>query len=458
MLNLSHYSVKQLFAITIIGIMMMMESIDTNILNVAIPSMSEALQVTPLSLKIAITSYLISLSIFIPISGYLADKFGTKNILMLSIFTFGLSSLLCGMATNVPELVCFRTLQGIAGALLVPVGRLLMLKIFPKQELVKVYMFISMPLLLGPLLAPYIGGLLVTYFNWRFIFYVNIPFAVLTLLATMRYVDNYKQETKPFNWPSFITLAVFLAAVAFWLDTAIDIASFSQQIINFLVIAIALVFYLMIELRSPHKIVNYNLFKIRTYKICFLSSAISRITLGARSFVIVLYLQLALTMTPIDSGFLISSMALGYLFSRIFISQFLKRLRFRNMLNICNFGTVIGTVLLCFIQEANAFAFAVIIAIGFFSAVVLLLLNVLCFTDVGSDEYASATSLNSTTQQLFVSMGVSLAAGSLYLFNYFYGTFSVESFRAVFILIAVIMLIGQWPFLKLRNTDGDNLV
>ena len=458
MIKLAHYSTKQLYAIGIIGIMMMMESIDTNILNVAIPSMSQSLQVTPLHLKIAITSYLISLSIFTPISGCLADKFGTKNILILSIFSFGLSSFLCGMAHTLPQLVCFRILQGAAGALLVPVGRLLMLKVFPKQDLVKVYMFISMPLLLGPLLAPYIGGLLVTYFNWRYIFYVNVPFTIVTLYATVRYVENFTQETKPFNWPSFFMLAIFLAATAYWLDTAIDIASFSAQLINAAVIFIALLAYLFIELRSTHKIVNYHLFNIRTYQLCFLSSAISRITLGARSFVIVLYLQLALTMSAVDSGFLISSMAVGYLLSRIFISKFLKTLRFKKMLNICNLGTVIGTLLLCFVQDTNAFAFIVIIAIGFFSAVVLLLLNVLCFADVGPEAYASATSLNSTTQQLFVAIGVTLAAGLLYLFNYFYGTFSIYSFYAVFIVITVITFIGQWPFWKLRDSDGDNLV
>lgn len=457
MLQLSSYSTKQLFAVIIIGTMMMMESIDTNILNVAIPAMAQSLGVSTLSLKLPITSYLISLSVFIPISGYLADKFGTKIILMIAIFSFGLFSLLCGWATSLLQLICFRTLQGVSGALLVPVGRLLMLRVFNKQELVKVYMFISMPLLLGPLLAPYIGGLFVSHLSWRFIFYVNVPFALLMLLATLRFVDNYTQPTQPFNWPSFITLALFLASTAYWLDTS-EITSMTIQLMIIMVILLTLALYIGIESKSTHKIIHFQLFKIRTYRLCFFSSAISRITLGARAFLIVLYLQLALTMSPTESGLLISSMAIGYLFSRIFIARYLKRVGFKKALLWSNIGTCLATVLLCFIEQANLFAWMVMIALGFFSAVILLLLNVLCFSDIEDEKYAAATSLNSTTLQLFVSLGVSIAAWGIHLFNYSFGDFTQTSFRAIFIGIAIISLLGQIPFLKLQNSDGSNLL
>lgn len=271
MLQLSNYSTKQLFAVIIIGTMMMMESIDTNILNVAIPAMAQSLGIPSLSLKLPITSYLISLSVFIPISSYLADRFGTKIILMIAIFSFGLFSFLCGWATSLLQLTCFRALQGVAGALLVPVGRLLMLRVFSKQELVKVYMFISMPLLLGPLLAPYIGGVLVSHLSWRFIFYVNIPFALLMLFATLRFVDNYTQSTEPFNWLSFIPLALFLAITAYWLDTTSEITSSINQLLILMLIIISFVIYLFIERKSTHQIIHFKLFKIRTYRLCFLA-------------------------------------------------------------------------------------------------------------------------------------------------------------------------------------------
>jgi len=458
MLPFSSYSPKQIATILIIGTMMMMESIDTNILNVTIPCIAQSLQAPILSIKLAIVSYLISLSVFIPISGYLSDRFGTKKILILSIGSFGLFSLLCGTATTLWELVCFRVLQGAAGALLVPVGRLLMLKVFPKSELVKVYMFISIPLLLGPLLAPGVGGLLVSYFNWRYIFYVNVPFAALTLLATFRYVDNYQLPTKRFQWVSFGWLVLLLASLTYWLETMIEFASLFQQTVNLATIAISLFFYVKMERKAEHKIINYHLFTIRTYQICFLSSAISRIALGARSFLIILYLQIPLHISPAKSGFLTSSMAVGYLFSRIFINKCLKRFGFKKALLWCNIGTVFSTLLLCFLRNLDVFAFLVIIAVGFFSAVILLLLNVLCFAEVPPEEYAPATSLNSTTQQLFVAAGVSLAAGAMYLFNSFFEAFSIHAFEWAFVVFALVSLIGQIPFLKLQDSDGENLI
>lgn len=437
---------------------MMMESIDTNIITVAIPVMAQSLGVTPLSIKLAITSYLISLSIFIPISGFLADKFGTKRILILAIVGFGISSMCCGLANSLLQLVTFRFMQGLFGALLVPVGRLLMLKVFDKQDLVKVYMMISMPLLLGPLVAPYLGGLLVSVLSWRFIFYVNLPFSILALLATFNAVDNYTQKVVKFNWASFIFLALFLASLAYWLDTALDMASWHAQLINLGVSCVALLIYLKIEFSSEHRIINYDLFKIKTYQICFWSSALSRIALGARGFTLVLYLQLALKITPLTSGFLISWMAAGYLLSRIAISKLLKPLGFKRMLTISNIGTSLSMLMFCFIHEANLYAVLVIIANGFFSAVILLLLNVLCFADVRSEDYASATGLNSTTQQLFFALGVAVGASSIYIFNKVYVvSFGHYTFISCFILISFIGFFGQIFYNKLEQNAGENL-
>lgn len=454
----SNYSLKQWTIICIIGVMMMMESIDTNIITVAIPVMAQSLGVTPLSIKLAITSYLISLSIFIPISGFLADKFGTKKVLILAIVGFGISSMCCGLANSLLQLVIFRFMQGLFGALLVPVGRLLMLKVFDKQDLVKVYMMISMPLLLGPLVAPYLGGLLVSVLSWRFIFYVNLPFSILALLATFYAVDNYTQRVVKFNWASFIFLALFLASLAYWLDTALDMASWHAQLINLGVSCVALLIYLKIEFSSEHRIINYDLFKIKTYQICFWSSALSRIALGARGFTLVLYLQLALKITPLASGFLISWMAAGYLLSRVAISKLLKPLGFKRMLTISNIGTSLSMLMFCFIHEANFYAVLVIITNGFFSAVILLLLNVLCFADVKAENYASATGLNSTTQQLFFALGVAVGASSIYIFNKIYTVnFGHYTFISCFILISFIGFFGQVFYNKLEQNSGESL-
>lgn len=458
MFKLPKYTLKQFMIITIIGTMMMMESIDTNIITVAIPSIAKGFAIPPLNVKLAIISYLISLSIFIPISGYLSDKFGSKNILIISITGFGLSSLLCGISSSLVQLVICRFLQGIFGALMTPVGRLLMLKAFSKADLVKVFMLISMPLLLGPLLAPYIGGVLISYLSWHYIFYVNVPFSLLALGATLLYVDNYKQEVQKFNWLSFAFLGIFLATLAFWLDTALEMASFKQQLVNLTITLLALIAYLKVELSSSNKIVNYKLFKIKTYSLCFWSSAISRASLGARGFSLMLYLQIALKMTPLESGFLISWMALGYLFSRIVVSRYLKFFGFKRMLTLCNIGTFISMLMFCFIHQSGPFAIAVIVANGFFSAIIPLLIYVLCYADVPSEDYASATGLMGTTQQLFFAAGVTFAAACIYVCNKIYTlSFGSYTFITVFIIIALFGFAGQIFFNKLSSESGVKL-
>lgn len=184
---------------------------------------------------------------------------------------------------------------------------------------------------------------------------------------------------------------------------------------------------------------------------------ISRISLGARNFTLALYLQIALELSPLASGTLISSMAIGYLFSRLFINQYMKRLGFKKIIISCNIGATIGTLLFCFIFNANLFSYAIMILVGFFTAIVLLLLNVLCFTDVPPEDFASATSLNSTTQQLFVAVGVSFAAASLYCLNLIFEPFSIHVFQCFFILLTIISLLGHLVFIKLRTLDGNNL-
>lgn len=459
MFKLPNYTLKQFMIIAIIGSMMMMESIDTNILTVAIPSIASNLGTTPLNIKLAIVSYFVSLSVFIPISGYLSDRFGSRNILLISTAGFGLSSLLCGGSSSLVELVIFRFLQGIFGALTVPVGRLLMLKVFSKPELVKVFMLISMPLLLGPLLAPYLGGLLVSYYNWHYIFYVNIPFSLLALIATFKFVDNYRQEVKKFNWRSFVALGVFLSILALWLDTAFDITDIYQHLLYITLIVVTLIIYLKIELNSDNRIVNYQLFKIKTYNLCFWSSAISRITLGARSFALILYLQMSLKITPLESGFLTSWMALGYLLSRIVVSKLLKHLGFKKMLTICNIGTFISMLMFCLIDKPDTFAIVIIVANGFFSAVIPLLIYVLCYADVPNTHHASATGLMSTTQQLFFAAGVTLSAGCIFICNKLYKVnYGSQTFMTVFVVIAMIGLIGQFCFNQLSTESGQKMV
>jgi MFS family permease len=215
---LKGYTPKQFIGLLVISSLLLMENIDANILNVAIPQMAHSFDTSVFTLKLAVTSYLIGLSIFIPISGWISDHFGTKKTLMLSIVLFTLMSIQCGLTDSVVWLVICRLLQGLAGAFMVPVGRLLLLKIFSKEQMVKAYTLMGMPVLLGPILAPIVGGYLVTYFSWRYIFWVNVPLGILAFYATVKFIDNYTEKQEKFNFYSYIFLAACLCCVCFWLD------------------------------------------------------------------------------------------------------------------------------------------------------------------------------------------------------------------------------------------------
>ncbi len=454
----SKFSFKQLVTILVASLMILMENIDTNILNVAIPAIATDLNAPPLQLKLAITSYLISLAIFIPISGWISDQFGTRKVLLWAIFAFGLFSLFCGFAHSLFELVIFRFLQGIAGAFMAPVGRLLMLKAFDKSDRVKVYVLMSLPVVLGPLLAPFLGGVLVSLFNWRYIFYVNVPFALLALLGTYVYVENYVQKTDKFNWWSFIWLGLFLSIFSYWLDTAFDPKPAATKSLILVFAIISLLAYLKVEFSSDNKIINYKLFSIRTFKICFYSSIITRASFGGRGFALVLFLQYTLQMPPIIASYLLSSMAVGLFLGRIFVKRVLDYLGFKLMLTISNIGAAISLLLFGFIRTIDAFSICVLILNGLFTTVGFMLLNILCYADIEEADYASATGIVSTTQQLSFSLGVVIAASALHIFNSLFGEFTFSAFNAAFIAISILGLFSQVYLSKLKNSDGDDLI
>src|ERR1700730_7207583 len=188
----------------LVAVAFFMESLDTTILNTAVPAISEALRVTPLSMKSVLASYTLSLAVFIPISGWMADRFGTRRVFASAIGLFTLGSLLCGLSSNIHVLVACRILQGFGGAMMVPVGRLTLVRTFPKSELIRAMSFVAIPGLVGPMLGPVAGGFIVAYFHWRVIFFINLPVGLLGLYLVYRHLPDYREETHPLDIPGLI--------------------------------------------------------------------------------------------------------------------------------------------------------------------------------------------------------------------------------------------------------------
>ena len=451
-------NLKRILNIAVVSLMLLMENVDANIINVAVPTIAKEIDTSPLDLKLAITSYLISLAIFVPISGWVSDKFGTRRVLFLSIIGFTLFSFCCGISKSLPELVIFRFLQGVSGDFMLPVGRLLLLKIFGKKELVKVFVLISFTGALGPLLAPLIGGVIVSHLNWSFIFWVNIPIGIFGLVVTYYYVDNYTEKVNPFNWWAFIWLGIFLACGSFVIDTLFLDIPVITRLWLVIIIVLALAVYMKIEFKATNRIIDYSLFKIRTFKLCFWGGILLRIAFAGRGFLLALYYQLSLGLSPIHASYLLSVHALGLFIGRSIVREVLPHFGFRKFLVLANTLSIITALMLCFITRVNFFSVAIILTHSLVSSIVFLLLNTLFFADVPEHKYAGATSIANTIQQLSSSLGVTIIAMVLFLSNKVLPHFSYSVFVISFIFIGVVGLILQILLVKINTLDGNNLI
>lgn len=459
-LKFRDYTSTQIIGLVVVASLLLMENIDAHILNVAIPQMVSVFSTNVFALKLAVTSYLIGLSVFIPISGWISDRYGTRNILIFSNSLFTLMSIACGLTSSLKWLIIFRLLQGIAGAFMVPVARLLMLKIFSKEEMVKAYTIMGMPVVLGPVLAPVIGGYLVTYFNWRFIFWVNIPLGIMAFYATVKYINNYREKQQKFNLFGYIFLAIFIACGSFWLD--LFLMPEVESVFKWKLLAVALlsgVIYFFIERSSRYPVIRYRLFRLRTFNISFFSTIIVRAALGGRAFILAIFLELTFHLNALDAGAILIFMSFGVLASRNIVRKALEAYGFRRTLTYANLGSVIALALLGMIEHIGWFLYLVLFLNGVFASAQFMSLNILYYTEVESVDYGAAVSLAATWQQLGTSLGVIVAAGMLHLFNQMMNTaFSIEAFHFTFWGLAIINILSQLLINKLSYTDGQSLL
>ncbi len=457
---LNSYTPRQLIGLLVISSLLLMENIDANILNVAIPQMAHTFSSNVFTMKLAVTSYLIGISVFIPISGWISDRFGTKKILMLSIVLFTLMSIQCGLTNSVPLLVICRLLQGVAGAFMVPVGRLLLLKIFSKQQMVKAYTLMGMPVMLGPILAPILGGYLVTYFSWRYIFWVNVPLGIAAFYATIKYIDNYTEEQDRFNFFSYVFLALTLCCFCFWLDIFLsqDVSHFTKGMLFSGSVFFGLIYYL-IESKSLFPVVRYKLFRLRTFSSCFFSTIIIRASLGGRAFLLAILLEITFKRSAFEAGFIFIWMSLGVLCSRTLTRKLLEKFGFKRSLSVANIGSFCALSLLACVSQLNGFFYCALFLNGMFASAQFMSFNVLYYADVENVDYGSAVSLATTWQQLGVSLGVIVAAGLLHIANQLTATsFNITAFHYTFFALALLNLSCQFLINRLQKNDGQSLI
>jgi EmrB/QacA subfamily drug resistance transporter len=404
----------------LVAIAFFMESLDTTILNTAVPAVSEALHVTPLSMKAVLASYTLSLAIFIPISGWMADRFGTRDVFASAIGIFTLGSLLCGISSNIHLLVACRLLQGCGGAMMVPVGRLTLIRTFAKSDLIRTMSFVSIPALVGPMLGPIAGGLIVGYLHWRFIFFVNIPIGLIGLLAVYMHLPNYGEErTNPLDVLGLILFGSGIALLSYVLEVFGEHTLSSREVLGLLTIAVVLIVgYGLYAARIEFPLLQMRLFRVRTFRAAVTGGFFTRLGLGGVPFLLPLLYQVGLGFSPVQSGLLIMPQAIAAMTSKSVISQILARFGYRTFL-ISN-TVIIGLLLSLFAGIGLRTPVWAIVLLAFsygaFTSMQYTSLNTLVYADVADEEASNASSIASTMQQLSISFGVAAAGLATALF------------------------------------------
>lgn len=458
--GLSNYTPKQIIGLFIISLLLLIENIDAHILNVAIPQMANTFNTSIFTMKLSVTSYLIGLSIFIPISGWIADRFGAKYTLVVSIVLFSLMSAICGVTNSVTTLVICRLLQGLAGAFMVPVARLLLLKIFGKEQMVHAYTIMGIPVMIGPVIAPILGGYLVTFFTWRYIFWVNIPLGVFALVATIKFIDNYTEEQGKFDILSFVFLGLFLGSLCFLLD--IILLPESTILFKFILLVASICFgliYYHIESKSIYPIVRYHLFKLRTFRNCFLSTIVVRASLGGRAFILAVFFEVTFHLSAFKASFYLIWMAFGVLSSRTLVKKLIEKHGFKSTLTYSNIGSCFALFSLVFADNIGVLLYLALFLNGVFASAQFMTMNILYYAEVDEKDYGSAVSLIATWQQLGTSLGVIVAASCLSIANHVLNSqFSITSFHITFAILAVINLCSQFFINQLHSDDGNTML
>ena len=350
----------------LVAVAFFMESLDTTILNTAVPAISAALHVAPLSMKAVLASYTLSLAVFIPISGWVADRFGTRRVFATAIGLFTLGSFLCGISSNIDALVACRVLQGMGGSMMVPVGRMTLVRTFAKSGLLRAMSFVSIPALIAPMLGPIAGGLIVGYLHWRFIFFVNIPIGLAGLVLVYLYLPDFREEvTHPLDVVGLILFGSGIALLSYVLEVFGEHTLGVREITGLLVVSLTLLAGYWVHAKTlQFPLLQLNLFRIRTFRAAVGGGLFTRLGIGGVPFLLPLLYQVGLGFTPIQSGLLLMPQALAAISVNWVILRLLARFGYRGVL-VTN-TIIIGLLLLLFATIGVHTPIWVIVVLAFF--------------------------------------------------------------------------------------------
>jgi EmrB/QacA subfamily drug resistance transporter len=446
-----------------VAIALFMENLDSTVIATSVPVIAKNLGTTSVNLSMAVSVYLLSLAIFIPVSGWMADRFGARTVFASAIGIFTVSSALCGIAVSLETLVAARALQGVGGAMMMPVGRLILGRSFAKRDLVTAMSYVTIPALIGPMIGPLIGGAISTYASWRWIFYINVPIGLIGILFTLRVIDNIPApERRPLDIRGFVLCGIGLAGLVLGIENVgRGVLPEGAETALFTLSAAALFLYWRHARRVPAPALDLTLFRIPTFRASVLGGALCRIGFGASPFLLPLLFQLAFGRTPIESGAITFTGAIGAILMKISATAVVRQFGFRRLL-VGN-AVIVGLAGMSLGLFSSATPVWVMIAVltltGFLRTLQFTCMSALTYADLDPRQLSGGTSIASVAQQLSMSIGVAVGATLLHFATVATGTSqpSQAAFAATFFLVGLFPMASILVFARLAPNAGAEM-
>ncbi|WP_447642522.1 MULTISPECIES: MFS transporter [Chitinophagaceae] len=445
----------------IVGGAFLMENLDSTVISTALPAMAASFHTDPVHLSAGITSYIIMLAVLIPISGWVADKYGTRNVFGGAMIGFLVASMLCGLSQNLTQFVCARVLQGTAGAMMVPVGRLSVLKNTQKQDLVTAIAYITWPGLIGPIIGPILGGLVTTYLTWHWIFFINVPLGTVALFFIWKYIPNTRGDSvRPLDFVGFVLSAVALSSFMYGMETLSRGEATWLKTGGLLFGSILLLTINVFQSKKKaFPLIDFSVLRIKTYAITIYSGSLTRMVIGMAPFLVPLLFQVGFGLNPFQSGMIYMASMVGSLVVKPATITTTRKYDFRTVLVGNGILLAASTFATGFLMPQTPLWLTVLVMFtsGAFRSMQFSSLNTLAYADISMDKMSNANTLYSTAQQMSLGMGIALGAVTLHLASVIHHTqnhYELRDFHLAFFIIGGLSLLSLIEYFRLTPTDG----
>ena len=448
----------------IVATALFMQNLDSTVIATALPAMAKSFHADPLHMSVALTSYLISLAVFIPASGWVADHFGARQVFRASIVIFTVASVMCGFSSSLPALVFSRIVQGLGGAMMLPVGRLVLLRSVSRAQMVSAMAWLTMPALVGPILGPPLGGFLVTYFSWRWVFDINVPIGLIGVIAVSIFISDVREADRggKLDAIGLVLTGFAMASLMAGFETiGRNIVPLSWTLVCLAAGAGAGMLYAWHATRREHPVLDFSLMRIPTFASSVVAGGLFRIPVGAMPFLLPLMLQLSFGQSPLQSGLVTFTSAAGAILMKPAAQPILRRFGFRTVLTV-NGALAAGLVAVCAAFQPSWPALlldAILLVSGFFRSLQFTAFNAIAYGDIPRARMSAATTLYSTVQQLTLTLGIVVGAACLEISARLqhHSTALKSDYALAFLLVSAVGLMAVPLCAQLKPDAGAEL-